>query len=422
MNDSRFDSRIEPGLLPVFRWFLGIRLALLALTLCSRSAARFQRFPGLGMLETGLLLIYLSWSWPRRHLGRLYLPIALAIVSIGPEIERALTVARRLRGGATGLAVTSHSWQLIAILFVPLVLMAWQYGFRWVLILCAGTSILDVVVSVPLAIAGGPRMLSVLGILFVRNVLYLLVGYLVARLVAAQRAQRDKLAQANAQLALYATTVERLSVSHERNRMARELHDTLAHTLSAVSVQLEAANALWDSDRAAARDTLNRAQKLTRDGLQEVRRSLQALRAKPLEDLGLALAVLRLAEQGADRAGLSLKTDIDPNLDGLRPEVEQSLYRVAEEAVTNVVRHANARSLEVALKRANGCVRLDVIDDGAGFDPGGRRPDGHYGLAGMQERAALCGGMLDVTSRAGRGTTVRLTVEESPLPPGPTKR
>jgi signal transduction histidine kinase len=415
MRNGRETPTIEPGLVQVFRLFEALRFALQVLTLFSRSAtpaARVRRYPAFGLVETGFLLVLLTWRWPRERLGRLYLPIALFVASAGPIIEHALTAALRALGGATRLEAGSDFWQLIIVLVVPLVLASWQYGFGSVLLFCAGTSLLDLTLGVPVAVVGGPRWVTTLGIVFVRSLLYALVGYVVARLVAAQRVQRAELAQANAQLAHYATTVERLAVSHERNRLARELHDTLAHTLSAVAVQLEAMDALWDRDLTAARLSLNKAQALTHNGLQETRRALGAMRARPLEDLGLALAVRRLAEQGAERAGFSLKIDIAVDLGSLRPEVEQTVYRVAEEAVTNAVRHANAGTLAVTLRRQDGMLILEVTDDGRGFDPSGQRGDGRYGLVGMRERAALCGGQLDIASQPGRGTTVRLAIED----------
>jgi len=399
----------------VFRLFEALRFAFQVLTLFSRSAtpaARVRRYPALGLLETGLLLVLLTWRWPRERLGRLYLPVALSVASTGPIIEHALTASLRALGGATRLEAGSDFWQVIIILVVPLVLASWQYGVGSVLLFCAGTSMLDLTLGIPVAVMGGPRWVTTLGIVLVRSMLYVLLGYVVARLVAAQRAQRAELAQANAQLAHYATTVERLTISHERNRLARELHDTLAHTLSAVAVQLEAIDALWDHDLTAARLSLNKARALTHNGLQETRRALGAMRARPLDDLGLALAVRRLAEQGAERAGFSLNIDIAVDLGNLRPEIEQTVYRVAEEAVTNAVRHANAGTLAITLRRQDGTLILEVVDDGRGFDPSDRREDGRYGVVGMRERAALCGGELEITSQPGKGTGVRLTIKD----------
>lgn len=417
MSATHPDPPLERGLINVFRLFVGLRFAWQVLLVCGQNSAqdpRVLRFPGLALLETGFLLVYLTWKPPRRWLGRAYLPLALMITSAGPIFEYTATVLMRLRRGVPGAEANADYWLVLLVLFAPLVLVAWRYGVRGALVFIAGTSVFELALAIPIAARGGTAWVETFGAVVVRDIVYVLVGYLVARLSAVAREQREALAEKNAQLAHYATTVERLTVSHERNRMARELHDTLAHTLSAVAVQIEATNALWDVDLDAARGALLRAQKLTDDGLTNVRRALHDLRAKPLEDLGLALAVEQIAEQGAQRAGLRLRTDIEREFDGLPPDVEQSLYRIAEEAVENVVRHANAQQLTVSLGRKSGAIRLIVQDDGTGFDTAhlspGTPPDGHYGLVGMRERAALCGGSLVVDSTPGKGTRVVFTV------------
>jgi signal transduction histidine kinase len=242
--------------------------------------------------------------------------------------------------------------------------------------------------------------------------LFPLAGFLVARVSRDQKSDRRELAEKNVELARYATTVEQLTISHERNRMARDLHDTLAHTLSAVSVQLEALNAQFDSDTTGARETLRRTRELTRNGLQEVRRALNALRASPLEDLGLAQAIRRQAESTAERSWMNLALDITDDLDGLRPEVEGGLYRITGEALYNAARHANAQHMTVSLLRDEHELQLTVSDDGIGFDPEARSGDGQYGIKGMNELAKLFSGRLITDSEPGVGTTVRLIVEE----------
>jgi len=245
-----------------------------------------------------------------------------------------------------------------------------------------------------------------------RMVIYPVVGFIVVRLVRGQKSDRKALAAKNVKLTQYATAVERLAISHERNRLARELHDTLAHTLSAVAVQLEALNKQLDQDPDNAQNTLKQLQELTRSGLQEARRALQALRASPLEDLGLALALRQLVESVSERSGIAIGLDAASDLDGLPPEIEQGMYRVAEEALNNAARHAHAQTVTVSLRRDSRALRLTVADDGVGFDPEAVPVEGHYGLVGMRERALLCSGHLEIASAPGKGTTVRLTVEE----------
>jgi two-component system sensor histidine kinase UhpB len=158
----------------------------------------------------------------------------------------------------------------------------------------------------------------------------------------------------------------------------------------------------------------------TRSGLTETRRALQALRAALLEDLGLVLAVRALAESVAAQTGATL-TWRGPDtaqgaarVENLSPDVEQCVYRVAQESLENVSRHAGAKHLTVQLTPDKGRLTLQVSDVGRGFDLSKASTNDHrLGLSGMQERAEMIGGILQVESQLGCGTTVRLIVEES---------
>ncbi|MCD6287225.1 MAG: hypothetical protein J7M39_15055, partial [Anaerolineae bacterium] len=371
-------SSLEPGLLKVFRWFAIGRLGLLLLAVVSNllpAESRVLRYPIFGIVESVLLLVVLTWPWLRDRLGRACLPLALVLASGGAIVEHALTVGLRLLQGVQGSEAMTDAWQLILVLFVPLILVAWQYSFPTVLVFVLVTTGLDFSLTVILAVAARYRAASPITVMFLRALVYGLVGYVVVQLMQAQRAQRAALAEANAQLARYATTLEQLTLSRERNRMARELHDTLAHSLSAVAVQLEATRSLWDEDPVGARGMLDRSLAMTRHGLSEARRAIRALRAIPLEDLGLALALRQAAALVAERGGLRLELAVEDSVDGLPPEVAQVVYRVAMEAMENVVRHAAANVLDVSLVEAGEHWVLTVTDDGRGFDAAGAASD-----------------------------------------------
>ena len=194
-------------------------------------------------------------------------------------------------------------------------------------------------------------------------------------------------------------------------RLARELHDTLAHSLSGVAVQLEAVQALWEVDPGKARQILDHALQATQVGLNEARRALNSLRASPLEDMGLALAVSELARSAAGRASLRLEMDIQNHLENLAPETGQCIYRVAQEALTNVTRHSDVRTLRVSLRFESGALTLTVADDGRGFDTAAVNGM-HYGLQGLHERAEMVRAILDVSSIIGEGTVIRLVVPQ----------
>jgi signal transduction histidine kinase len=274
-----------------------------------------------------------------------------------------------------------------------------------------GTLLLELVLRHSSAYLGTEDLPTQVSLLMIRTLLLLLIGYIVSDLVTAQRKQRQELAAANRKLVLYAVTLERLTISRERNRLARELHDTLAHTLSGLAVQLDAVLTVWPNTPPKAEAMLRRALVTTRQGLAETRRALHDLRATPLEDLGLSLAIRTLAENLAARCGLKLTLDVPDQLKELPPEIEQCYYRVAQEALDNVARHADASRLAVSLKQSDGDLVLRISDDGTGFATEAGASQNGFGLQGMRERADLIGGTLEIDSREGEGTTVLLRSE-----------
>ena len=237
-----------------------------------------------------------------------------------------------------------------------------------------------------------------------------MLGYVVLQLVNGLRSEHLRLVAANRQLAQRAATVEQLAEIRERNRLARELHDILAHSLTGLSVQLKALDTLMTHDPDAARGQLKEAQATVRSGIQESRRAIQALRATPLEDLGLSEALRQLCRKLAERTGLECGCDI-AEVGVLDPLTEQTIYRVAETALNNVEQHAAADEVSVSLALApEDRVRLEVRDNGIGFDFAAV-PRDRYGLAGMIERAQLIGAALRVNSAPGQGTEVVMEAE-----------
>ena len=212
-----------------------------------------------------------------------------------------------------------------------------------------------------------------------------------------------------------------LALSEERNRLAREIHDTLAQSLLAVILQLEATKALLPREPGRAHGELLRAEAAARDALAEARRSVRGLRPAPLER-GTLVEALRaeLRDFGA-REGLETSFAVEGDVAPLPFAVEDGLYGIAREALNNVRKHARAAAVTLSLRCGPDEAALVVRDDGVGFDPaaGAGRDAGHFGLVGMRERARLLGGTLAVTAAAGRGTEVRVRI---PLPPAPAER
>ncbi len=238
-------------------------------------------------------------------------------------------------------------------------------------------------------------------------------GTLVAVLFAAvvtellQREQRTRreLAVAHEQLRDHAAQAERLATAQERNRLARDIHDGLGHSLTVVQMQVKAARAVLGTDPQRADEVLDQAQQQSEEALAEVRRSVRALR-EPRIVPPLPEALTALAEE-ASATGIPTAVAVSGTERDLPDETREALFRAAQEGLTNVRKHAGAGRADLVLEYADTDVRLEVRDDGTGMaepaEPG-------FGLVGLRERAARLGGRLDVESEAGRGCTLRVEV------------
>ncbi len=409
------NASLDSSLLSIFRLFVFVRLIFSVITPVANLIVprfrftRLQPFFYLPIIEAVILLAYLSWPWLYRRMGKWYIPVALAIATIAPIVENYLTLD--FAGDELSLVrAISNQWQLVIFLMLPLILVSWMYNFRTVAAYCLVLLVPDLGLLAILWHQFDARVGPILIVTLIRTAIYLLIGYAISRLSYEQRRQNSQLAEANRHLATYANTLEQLTISRERNRIAREMHDTLAHTLSAVAVQLEAVHSLWEANPGEAHVMLDQSLVVTRDGLKEARRAIQALRTAPLEDLGLGLAIRNLAQSMAERGSLKLDLQVPDEVAGLDAETEHSLYRITEEALRNVVQHAGAHKVGVAVQRQNGGLDLTICDDGHGIQPSDL-PDDHYGLRGMQERAEAIGAQLAVESQPNQGTVVRLHLE-----------
>jgi two-component system sensor histidine kinase UhpB len=193
----------------------------------------------------------------------------------------------------------------------------------------------------------------------------------------------------------------------ERLRIAQELHDEVGQTLTAVLLQLGRSARHAGPELGAE---LLETQETARASLEEVRRISRELRPEALDDLGLSSALVALTERFSQNTGLEVRRELDRELPALSEEAELVIYRVAQEALTNVARHADTDRAQLSLTRANGRLTLRVLDEGIGLDP--QRSE-RGGLRGMRERAVLVGAELTVSRRPRRGTEVRLDVPVS---------
>jgi two-component system sensor histidine kinase UhpB len=202
-----------------------------------------------------------------------------------------------------------------------------------------------------------------------------------------------------------ATRTALIAQETERLRIARELHDEIGQTLTAITIQAERAA---DCDPASASQALRQVADSVRESLDEVRRVARELRPEALDDLGLVNALIALSRRVGAQSGPRVERELQGILPPLSPEVELVLYRIAQEGLTNAVRHSEAGSVTLSLEADDVAVALRVADDGKGMPT--QLPAGTAGIAGMRERALLVGGRLTIESRPGQGTEVRLTI------------
>jgi signal transduction histidine kinase len=217
------------------------------------------------------------------------------------------------------------------------------------------------------------------------------------------------------QMARLAEQARQTAVLDERNRMAREIHDTLAQAFTGILLQLGAAERLMAAAPEQGQSHLQTAGNLAREGLAEARRSVQALRPQALEEEDLAGALARMVEQLNSDPATRLAFRLGGAPRPLPPDVADHLLRMGQEALTNALRHAQASEVWVELTFAGEELRLCVTDDGRGFARETPARKGGFGLTGMQERAGLIGAQLSVDSQPGSGTRVELTWR---FPPG----
>ncbi|WP_198351829.1 sensor histidine kinase [Streptomyces typhae] len=236
----------------------------------------------------------------------------------------------------------------------------------------------------------------------VSDLLMLCVGLILALSMAAVAVGEQRARRA---LEEYAARVAELSAAAERNRLARDIHDSLGHHLTAVSVQLEIASEFRALEPEAARRAVDEARESVKRALGDVRRSVRALRDEPPRT-SLAAAFADLARGGEARPRVTVEVD---GVDGGYGTAElTALYRAAQEGLTNARRHARASRVTVSVRLAEHAARLVVSDDGCGFAP--EEGTAGFGLLGMRERVHLVGGSVRIDSGPGAGTRLTVTV------------
>lgn len=251
------------------------------------------------------------------------------------------------------------------------------------------------------------------------------LGRAFSRLLQALKREREELDQLTQELEarVQARTreVERLSadsryaaVVRERLRLARDLHDTLAHSMMEMLAEVRTLRMLHAHEPHKLEAELERAEELARTGLREAREAVSQMRLNAVRDLGLGAALAGAVSRFAERTGLEACYAGDTQAASFADARAETLFRIAEESLRNIDRHAQAKSVAVTLRDLrDDTIELTITDDGVGFDPTAPHP-GHYGVVGIREQAQLIDAELDLRSSPGAGATVKVRLRVGP--------
>ena len=222
--------------------------------------------------------------------------------------------------------------------------------------------------------------------------------------VLSERQIKQKLALANEQLRTYAQKVEELATVQERNRIARDIHDSLGHALTSLNIQMQTAVRLWNKEPVQAHSFLTQAQSLGKIAMQEVRKSISTLR-EDVKEQPLEAKIETLVNDYRKGTGLSICTNICRCRSIPKP-VAKAIYRIVQESLTNIFKYAEATEVQIQLKTTSKEFFISVEDNGKGFDP--KQNSSGFGLRGMEERVTAVNGELEIITSPGRGCCIEV--------------
>lgn len=285
---------------------------------------------------------------------------------------------------------------------VVLLASTWQYVTNMLLVLGYFSAVMAFSGDWDLVWSSLPTFLA--GVIFIMVFTQMAIGEEKARLEV-ERLAKD-LADANGRLRAYATQVEELAITKERNRLAREIHDGLGHYLITIHMQIQAALAVAKVSPERSQAALEKAQTLTQEALVDVRHSVSALHSQPDESLPLPQSIAKVV-RNCEGAGIAARLDVVGQPRELSPQAHLTLFRAAQETVNNTCKHARASKLTMALDYSDPrqvCLRVE--DDGVGTESA----DGGFGLISLRERANLLNGTFQIHTNKGQGFALEITV------------
>ena len=366
------------------------------------------RQPGRLAIFTALMLAHLvlywviTWMLPHVRWLTLFIAVQAALIFAVTYLSKGTGLIYGLYIGLIGLCAGMYQWH-------------WKTAI-WILVIYVLSATNYLLIYGAGSLGSWFLMMAALTVFVVGYVLMFLF-----QLESRQRAQAllAELETAHRQLTEYASRVEELTLTNERQRMARELHDTLAQGLAGLTLQLEAADVhLAHQHPERAQAIIQQAMQRARATMMDARRAIDDLRTAPGSIDNLEQAIQREVDRFTQTTHLPCAMHLALP-DDLPAGLRQSLVRIVAEGLTNIARHAQASHTSLSVTGDGRSLELILQDDGIGFDPGAAEGQpGHYGLLGMRERARLAGGTLEITSAPHQGATIRVHLPFEKEKPG----
>ena len=410
---------IEPGLIRIFRYFTGVALIYFAglfiyggiESIFGYSNEANLTLTFFNLLTYLTLFLYLSIRWFRQYLKGFYLPLAIALAIFFPIFSNLFFLVNPSTTDFN--QIVSRNWMLFPGLLIPLLITAWQFPYKYSVILISVIAVVQLTVLLFFTNEINFITIPILGTPIIQGLSFGISTLVFNNVVKVQKDQQRMLMESNIALSEHAETLEKLTLIRERNRLARDLHDTLAHTMSGLSVNLEAIKLMLKPGQDEISEMIDVALKNTRQGLEETRNALKDLRSKTITDLGLRLSLIEIADNARIRGDFDLEVNLHENLPDFESYQKQAIFRIMQETFHNILLHTNASRVRFWTKQENHCFSFLVSDNGEGFSPNQVDPSNSFGITGMRERAVLSNGIFTIKSEIGRGTLVSIMYEVS---------
>jgi signal transduction histidine kinase len=378
-----------------------------------RTEAVIARLRWLGIASWPFILSHTGWTAPGPVVLGVYAACVAYTVATHLLVRRAVHIRRTAIASTAGDAVIVAAICLVTgglasdfypYFYLTIPATAMRFGVRETFVAFAWHALLSVVVY------AGARDSNAAPSDLALRVFYLLFSTLIGSLLSREARESSRLARLERDKARHLLWRSIHAEEEERKRIAGEIHDRMGRQLFELTYGIDRCRELVGGADRAAGATLARLGGDARACSNEIRALMNELRPPVLDDFGFTEALREYVAGLADHADLAVALDVDDSARSGRPEVNVTLFRILQEAVVNVRKHAGARRLSIEFRRADPArLRLVVRDDGRGFDPGVPTP-GHFGLLTMRERVEACGGALAIASAPGAGTEIAVTV------------